>query len=78
MISDGTCLLKPCPFCGRKPVMKLYPDAADIRCTSCKVQMLVTCWEVTEDCEEVLIERWNRRDGKFEQAEKSINGNDGQ
>ena len=48
--------LKPCPFCGKKPVLIIVPETMErlIVCSEC-------CNQFPHKTEEEAIDAWNRR-----------------
>ena len=57
--------LKPCPFCGKKPVTsnELFDGAyyCEVECETCSYGMLSAGYVKAEDAEDEIIERWNKR-----------------
>lgn len=55
--------LKPCPFCGGKPILTYYgPDGRLIKCTKCLIQKRQKVLRFSiEWLEEKLIQDWNTR-----------------
>ena len=56
--------LKPCPFCGKDPVLEpmSWPDTDYIvKCDNWKCDMIVSTFENTK---EVVIKKWNNRKEK--------------
>ena len=51
--------LKPCPFCGRKAILRRDSHGCYIGCENGMCSVLPTTWYY--DTEEEAIEAWNRR-----------------
>ena len=58
--------LKPCPFCGKDPIIDYAVHDYNlwaVRCRNCNAMIEVDEWNGTPNTMESAIEKWNRREG---------------